>query len=70
MQKQPEFLTPCELADRWRVTTSALQKWRKGGIGPKFIKFGVDRSNRAVRYPMDEILKFERDRMFAPLRKP
>ena len=67
---QQQFLTPCELADRWRVTTSALQKWRKAGIGPRFIKFGEDRSNRAVRYPLEEILKFERNRTFAPLRTP
>ena len=65
---QPQFLTPCELADRWRVTTSALGKWRSQGIGPRFIKFG-DR-NRAVRYPMDEILKFEREVTFAPINKP
>lgn len=66
MQKPFQYLTPCELADRWRVTESALGKWRAAGIGPRFIKFGP--RNAPVRYPMDDILKFERDNTFEPIR--
>lgn len=35
-----DFLTPNEVADRLRVSMSALRAWRREGIGPKPVQFG------------------------------
>ncbi len=31
-----EFLTPTELADRWRVSLDSVYRWRKEGKAPPF----------------------------------
>lgn len=67
---EPKFLTPCELAERWRVTEGALSKWRNGGIGPCYIKLGHGARNAPVRYPLEEIERLERENSFSPIRKP
>ena len=55
------FLTPQELADRWKVTVRTLEKWRVTGRGPNWNKLeGV------VRYPLDSVWRFERARTQTP----
>ena len=48
------MLTPVELAVRWGVTESALQKWRSKGIGPRHMKV-----NTRVRYPIKDVIEYE-----------
>jgi hypothetical protein len=48
------FYTERELADRWKISVKALQKWRLTGDGPTFHKIG-----RSVRYALQEIEVFE-----------
>lgn len=37
-----EFLTPCEVAQRYegKITVRTLANWRSQGIGPPFVKVG------------------------------
>ena len=35
-----EFLTPPEVAQRWRVSIRTLEGWRFKGIGPTFVRIG------------------------------
>lgn len=50
--------TEKDLAERWNVSVKAIQKWRQDGEGPEYIKL-----NKAVRYPFQGILKYERDHL-------
>ena len=54
IQKEVTFITETELADRWRLSTKILQKWRVAGGGPRFHKFGS-----AVRYAITDVAHFE-----------
>lgn len=47
------FLTPAELAARWKVTTMSLRRWRKAG------KLGVHHIGRGIRFALEEVKKFE-----------
>lgn len=49
------FLTPEELANRWKVTTNTLSFWRRKNKGPRFIAPGGD--GRSPLYPLENILK-------------
>jgi hypothetical protein len=57
--KQPRFLTPAQLVERWEgaVTTGTLANWRsqEPPRGPSFQKFGS-----RVRYPIEAVEKYER----------
>lgn len=48
------YFTPKALAQRWNVTLHTLEQWRWKGHGPRFFKAGG-----SVRYPRQEIEKFE-----------
>jgi predicted DNA-binding transcriptional regulator AlpA len=48
-----ELSTVEELANRLRMSTSALNKWRLLGIGPKYIKTG-----RLVRYRSSDVTQW------------
>ncbi len=50
-----KFLSPKELAQRWRMREQTLANWRHAGTGPPFIRI----SNR-VLYPLDGILSYEK----------
>lgn len=52
--KLPIFLTPLELAERWKVKGRTLEGWRYHGKGPRFIVIGS-----RVRYPLEEVERFE-----------
>ncbi|NOG71275.1 AlpA family transcriptional regulator [Roseicella sp. DB1501] len=47
-------LTQSELAERWRLSTRTLEKWRQGRRGPRHLKLG----GRVV-YPLEEVEHFE-----------
>jgi len=54
------YLTPKELAERWRISRDALTLWRMRGSGPRFMKIG-----NKVLYPLPEIQHFEEKHMQA-----
>ena len=54
MLTEPAF-TETELALRWNVSAKTLQRWRSDGVGPPYNKL-----SKAVRYPVDEIVVYER----------
>lgn len=55
MNDHAAFLSPKELASRWRMKEQTLANWRHAGTGPPFVRI----SNR-VLYPTDGILSFEK----------
>lgn len=57
------LLTPKELAARWKVQVGTLRKWRYLDTGPTYIKMG-DGRNSQIRYRVDDIVKYEKDRLF------
>lgn len=57
------FLTTEELAARWRMSPGGIKNLRNSGAAhPRHIKVGAGR-NSAVRYPLNEVEKFERENM-------
>lgn len=57
MMRSSEYLTPRELAARWRniVSLSTLDNWRSSqNRGPRFVKIGG-----RVLYPLDEVVAYE-----------
>jgi hypothetical protein len=49
------YLTTDEIAERYQVPVATVRYWRLQGTGPKAVKIG-----RFVRYPMADVLTFER----------
>ncbi len=49
-----KFLNPKELAERWKVSPSTVERWRWAGIGPIFVKIGG-----LVRYRLDDVEAYE-----------
>jgi hypothetical protein len=49
--------TPEEAAEMLAVSMKTLEAWRRLGKGPRFIKLG-----RAVRYALDDLEEFSRER--------
>jgi predicted DNA-binding transcriptional regulator AlpA len=47
-------LSQNELAKRWQVSESTLERWRAERIGPSFLKLGGQ-----VRYRLMDIMAFE-----------
>lgn len=60
MQSGETYLTPRELAERWRnvVSLSTLDNWRSQQRGPRWFKAGG-----RVLYPIHEIVQFEQRNM-------
>lgn len=52
------FLTPSELAHRWKCSLSKLQRLRAQDRGPAFFLDG-----RTVRYRVEDVERFERDNL-------
>lgn len=50
----PVWMTPAELAERWRMTTRTLDRWRAEGYGPAWHHIGG-----RILYRCDDILSFE-----------
>ena len=53
-----------ELAKRWQVSESTLERWRYEGIGPVFLKL-----RGKVRYRDSDILAFEAEALQASTRQ-
>ena len=47
-------LTEAQLAQRWNLSRRTLQRWRRLGAGPAFIRLG-----RRIIYALDDIMSFE-----------
>jgi predicted site-specific integrase-resolvase len=43
-----------ELAERWKLSTRTLQRWRAEGFGPAYILIGG-----TVRYRISDVLDYE-----------
>jgi excisionase family DNA binding protein len=54
---QASYLTPAELAAKWKVTPITLRRWRKAG------KLKASYLGRGVRFSPEEIARFEREAM-------
>lgn len=50
------YLTQTQLAERWRVAESTLERWRSEGVGPIYMKI-LGR----VRYRLSDITDFEEE---------
>jgi hypothetical protein len=50
----PIWLTTAELADRWRLTTRTLERWRVERYGPEWHHIGG-----SIRYSMVAVEAFE-----------
>ena len=59
-----QLLTTDQLADRWGLSANRLRQWRVAGTGPNFLKLG-DGPKAPVRYRLEDIEEFERDRYYA-----
>jgi hypothetical protein len=55
------FLTPVELAKRWKMSVNTLNNWRVQKTGPVFLKVGNGLRGK-VLYRLDDIELYERDR--------
>ncbi len=63
-QQEQKFLTPKELAERWRerVSLQTLANWRSLNYGPNFMKAGAGKNAR-VLYPIESVEAWEKDRL-------
>lgn len=57
-EKKQVYLTQKELADRWRLSETAVAEMRKKGNIPYFVPPGSSR----IFYPIEEILRIEQER--------
>lgn len=48
------FISQNELAQRWKISETTLERWRAQRIGPSFLKLGGQ-----VRYRLMDITAFE-----------
>lgn len=51
-------LTQADLAERWRVSTRTLDRWREQGRGPAWMKL-----NGRILYRTEDVLAFEQARL-------
>lgn len=60
------FISQNELAKRWQISQTTLERWRAQRIGPSFLKLGGQ-----VRYRLMDITAFEDQTLqVMPLQKP
>lgn len=57
--ERPHLLEP-ELARRWRLTVRTLQRWRRAGSGPVYLRLG-----RRIAYRLSDVERFEAKHMRA-----
>ena len=55
---QRRVLHELELAERWGIAVTTLQKWRQRSVGPAFLKLSA-----RVVYPLESVEEFERDNL-------
>lgn len=56
-----EHFSRAELAERWRITTRTLDRWRVAETGPAWMRL-----NGRIRYRVADVLAFERARLRRP----
>jgi predicted site-specific integrase-resolvase len=56
-------ISQTELAQRWQISESTLERWRAEGIGPLFLKL-----RGQVRYRDTDILAYEDQALYASTR--
>jgi excisionase family DNA binding protein len=54
-QSPPAFLTPAELAARWKITTMTLRRWRHRNT------LKAHHLGRGIRFALSEVERFERE---------
>ena len=54
LDSKQEFLTPIELAERWRVHVNSVERWRREGKPPSFYTI-----NGKILYKLAEIEDLE-----------
>ncbi len=59
LQTLEPLITQQELARRWKRSETSISFASAVGVGPRYVK--VD---GLVKYPMDEVQRYERDRLF------
>ena len=59
----PANFTQAELAERWRITTRTLDRWRIDERGPTWMRIGT-----RILYRTKDVLAFEQARMRRPKR--
>lgn len=57
-ESHKDILTESEAAKALDVTVAVLQRWRRKGHGPKYIKYGTSQQAR-VRYQLSDIEAFK-----------
>lgn len=55
------WFTAKDLADRYGLSVGSIVNWRTVGEGPKFKKLGKG-VNAPVRYHIDDVLRFEKQK--------
>ena len=58
MQKEKKYLLKKELATRYRVSTSTIERWVSSNILPLPIRLGPNR----ILWDIDEIIEWEKSR--------
>tara|TARA_R100000654_G_scaffold16732_1_gene35058 strand:- start:89 stop:274 length:186 start_codon:yes stop_codon:yes gene_type:complete len=56
MNEEKIFLTPKELAERWKISLATLANYRSSGKRPPYRKM-----NGSVRYDLDDIVQVEEE---------
>ena len=54
MECDDQFITPAELAKRWRVHVNSVERWRREGKPPNFISI-----NGKILYKLADIADLE-----------
>lgn len=57
---ETDFLTADEVAERMRVDTQTVHKWRREGVGPPFMQV---KKGATVLYPRDRLEAWEREQI-------
>jgi hypothetical protein len=58
---RPPHFSQRELAERWRITTRTLDRWRVAGTGPIWLRI-----NDRVLYRAEDVFAFEAMRLRRP----
>ena len=57
-QDRPPHFSQSALAERWRITTRTLGRWRIAATGPTWLRI-----NGRIRYRVEDVLAFEQARL-------
>lgn len=61
MSKNPEYLTPMEVATRFKLSENTLAGWRMKSRGPKYLKL-----EGKILYKLEDVEKYEADSLVQP----